>query len=234
MTAWQRFDGTNATPASLSHVCANVILRRPIHSRDMAIAHMKYEKAKAPRQSILWHARFLIDEIINFAYYAARGGAEVCKQAFLLLVVFMAAALLDYRASVDFNYSTGLHEWGSELLLCAALSGLGCIVCSAAGLLAYGIGKIRIRGPAEWRYYNWDRYIQQPGVRATIPLRAFTDVDAIRNFLPGAVVSVYVLKQDRVTLDPVQEIACINPVTGEREFAYPNIWDDNGNLLEPH
>lgn len=233
MTMWYRLNGTDATPATFVQVLS-VILCRQIHDQASAFAHMKREQAKAPRASLLWPLQPTIDALINNAHPIACNGHRICDIGFQLLLACTAFALLDYVVWTQFDTTTGLAAWGLELLLCSALFGIASGLFEGLGVALLLIGKIKIRPPAEWKFYAWDDYIQLPGIKETIPARVFKDVEVIRKNFRGTKISAGVLEQGLVTLDPVLRVAFTNPVTGTCEFAYPDIWDENRTLIEPH
>ncbi|HEY6020177.1 MAG TPA: hypothetical protein VIY48_09830, partial [Candidatus Paceibacterota bacterium] len=158
-------------------------------------------------------------------------GVGICLLSMTLgAIVFcvgIAGLLTQAVYSVAFNNDPGsIPGIESAVFYCASGFVLGCMIVAPMLMLS----EKSLRGPAQWRPYSLAGYLAN---HRPMPEAVKLGAKAICAAFSNAELTVLVLEQDNLVLDPVLEVVLVNPTTGKLEKAYPFVWDADGNILSP-
>lgn len=192
---------------SLSEMIALTVPRKAVWSAKQIAEHKARELAKAPRASIFWSRRVQIASQLETALCAALVLGFLAAGITLLAILVWAGA-----------FFVSAHVAATALTAVGYAAG----VTSACGVIFLSILSLdnrTIRGPAEWKRETLDTFgiVNLPAeVRHYVEVRKITDANAL--------FFVHVLRQGSFVLDPILE----------DNGTYPYVWDEHGDIVEPH
>ena len=177
-------------------------------------AHKARELAKAPPASALWPYSHVLSKINRSVLIYSDLGMFV--STFLAFLAFFGGTIVGILSMLRDGH---FFNSGTMFLGLVVLALLG---CGAVALVIYEashlISLIKMRGPAEWKVYVYDRYFF-----FSVPSLAHRIIESSLMLRPDSTIRVHRLMQDECELDPILEIDgnCVL------------VWDKDGNIILP-